>query len=167
MRVEAALLPLIVCHCVVADDAVTGAFMRAPKQPVPRSSWRSKIRITAGVFIAAAIQRAICGISAPTTLGLSPRPAPSRNEIRGLDRAAQTARKLNPDICPRPRPPSRPARCCKRSELSRGGTASMPIREKGRRRPGSQPARPFSRPQPPADRCQSAGLFAHDLAVHR
>jgi len=107
MRVEAALLPLIVCHCVVADDAVTGAFMRAPKQPVPRSSWRSKIRITAGVFIAAAIQRAICGISAPTTLGLSPRPAPSRNEIRGLDRAAQTARKLNPDICPRPRPPSR------------------------------------------------------------
>jgi uncharacterized glyoxalase superfamily protein PhnB len=32
------------------DDATivssqTGAFMRAPKQPVPRSSWRSKIRI--------------------------------------------------------------------------------------------------------------------------
>jgi hypothetical protein len=26
MRVEATLLPLIVCHCVVADDAVTGAY---------------------------------------------------------------------------------------------------------------------------------------------
>src|SRR3984893_2457640 len=35
----------------------------------------------------------------------------------------------------------------------------MPVREKGRRSPGSPPARPFSRPQPPADRRQSAGLF--------
>ena len=39
----------------------------------------------------------------------------------------------------------------------------MPVREKGRRSPGSQPARPFSRLQPPADRRQSAGLFAHSL----
>jgi hypothetical protein len=37
----------------------------------------------------------------------------------------------------------------------------MPVREKGRRSAGSQPARPFSRPQPPADRRQSAGLFAY------
>ena len=37
----------------------------------------------------------------------------------------------------------------------------MPVREKGRRRPGSQPARPFSRPQPPADRRQSAALLAY------
>src|SRR5438309_5501764 len=52
---------------------------------------------------------------------------------------------------------------CKRSEVSAGGTASMPVREKGRRSPGSQPARRFSRPQPPADRRQSAGLFAYSL----
>ena len=39
----------------------------------------------------------------------------------------------------------------------------MPVREKGRRSPGSQPARPFSRPQPAADRRQSAGLFAYSL----
>jgi hypothetical protein len=42
----------------------------------------------------------------------------------------------------------------------------MPVREKARRSPGSQPARPFSRPQPPADRRQSAGLFAYSLRVH-
>jgi hypothetical protein len=34
-----------------------------------------------------------------------------------------------------------------------------------RRSPGSQPVRPFSRPQPPADRRQSAGLFAYCLRV--
>ena len=34
----------------------------------------------------------------------------------------------------------------------------MPVREKGRRSPGSPPARPFSRPQPPADRRQNAGF---------
>jgi len=62
--------------------------------------------------------------------------------------------------------PPRPRVVCKRSELSGGGTASMPVREKGRRSPGSQPARPFSRPQPPADRRQSAGLFAYSLRVH-
>src|SRR5438477_3951973 len=55
--------------------------------------------------------------------------------------------------------PPRPRVVCKWSELSGGGTASMPVREKGRRAPGSQPARPFSRPQPPADRRQSAGLL--------
>src|SRR5438309_7723616 len=54
--------------------------------------------------------------------------------------------------------PPRPRLVCNRSELSGGGTASMPVREKGRRRPGSPPARPFSRPQPPADRRQSAGF---------
>src|SRR5437763_9363104 len=54
--------------------------------------------------------------------------------------------------------PPRPRVVCKRSEPSGGGTASMPVREKGRRRPGSPPARPFSRPQPPADRRQSAGF---------
>jgi len=62
--------------------------------------------------------------------------------------------------------PPRPRVGCKRSELSGGGTASMPVREKGRRRPGSPPARPFSRPQPPADRRQSARLFAYGLRVH-
>src|SRR6202011_2940576 len=62
--------------------------------------------------------------------------------------------------------PPRPRVICKRSELSRGGTASMPVREKGRRSPGSQPARPFSRPQPPANRRQCAGLFAYRLRVH-
>ena len=31
---------------------------------------------------------------------------------------------------------------------------------------GSQPARPFSRPQPPADRRQSAGLFADSPGIH-
>jgi hypothetical protein len=41
------------------------------------------------------------------------------------------------------------------------------VREKGRRSPGSQPARPFSRPEPPADCRQSAGLFAFRLGVHR
>ena len=34
----------------------------------------------------------------------------------------------------------------------------MPVREKGRRGPGSQPARPFSRPQPHADRRQVRGF---------
>src|SRR6266436_9389473 len=34
----------------------------------------------------------------------------------------------------------------------------MPVREKGRRSLGSQPARPFSRPQPPADRRQVRGF---------
>src|SRR5947208_2509937 len=57
--------------------------------------------------------------------------------------------------------PPRPRVVCKRSELSGGGTASMPVREKGRRSPGSQPARPFSPPPPRADRRQSAGLFAY------
>jgi len=81
----------------------------------------------------------------------------------------KTARRLNRNsgqICPKPRPPPRPRVVCKRSELSGGGTASMPVREKGRRSPGSQPARPFSRPQPAADRRQSAGLFAYSLRVH-
>jgi hypothetical protein len=41
----------------------------------------------------------------------------------------------------------------------------MPVREKGPRSPGSEPARPFSRPQPPANRRQSAGLFAYSLRV--
>jgi len=62
--------------------------------------------------------------------------------------------------------PPRPRVVCKRSELSGGGTASMPVREKRRRSPGSPPARPFSRPKPPADRRQSAGLFAYSLRVH-
>jgi hypothetical protein len=52
----------------------------------------------------------------------------------------------------------RPHVVCKRSELSGGGTASMPVREKGRRRPGSQPARPLSCPQPPADRAKVRGF---------
>jgi hypothetical protein len=39
----------------------------------------------------------------------------------------------------------------------------MPVREKGLRSPGSQPARPFSRPQPSAECRQSAGLFAFRL----
>jgi len=38
----------------------------------------------------------------------------------------------------------------------------MPVREKGRRSPGSQPARPFSGPEPPEECRQSAGLFALD-----
>src|SRR3989440_8957275 len=54
--------------------------------------------------------------------------------------------------------PPRPRVICNRSDLSGGGTASMPVREKGRRSPGSPSARPFSRPQPPADRRQSAGF---------
>ena len=62
--------------------------------------------------------------------------------------------------------PPRPRVVCKRSEPSGGGTASMPVREKGRRSPGSPPARPFSRPQPAADRRQGAGLFGHSLGVH-
>ena len=37
----------------------------------------------------------------------------------------------------------------------------MPVRERGGRSPGSQPARPFSRPQSSADRRQSAGRFAY------
>jgi hypothetical protein len=40
----------------------------------------------------------------------------------------------------------------------------MSVREKGRRRPGSQPARPFSRPQPPAECRRSAALFAYASA---
>jgi hypothetical protein len=60
----------------------------------------------------------------------------------------------------------RPRVICKGSELSGGGTGSMPVREKGRRSPGSPPARPFSRPHPPVDRRQSAGLFAYSLGVH-
>src|SRR5438477_7483282 len=47
--------------------------------------------------------------------------------------------------------PPRPRVICNLSELSGGGTASMPVREKGRRSPGSQPAHPFSRPNPPAE----------------
>ena len=39
----------------------------------------------------------------------------------------------------------------------------MPVREKRRRSPGSQPTRPFSRPQPLAERRQSEGLFAYSL----
>jgi hypothetical protein len=66
-------------------------------------------------------------------------------------------------MCPRPRPARQFA---KGQNLSGGGTASMPVREKGPRSPGSQPARPFSRPQPPANRRQSAGLFAYSLRVH-
>ena len=54
--------------------------------------------------------------------------------------------------------PPRPRVVCKRSELSGGGTASMPVREKGRRSPGSQPACPFSRPQPPADAAKVRGF---------
>src|ERR1700752_2126996 len=55
--------------------------------------------------------------------------------------------------------PPRPRVVCERSELSRGGTASMPVREKGRRSPGSQPARSFSRPQPAADRRKVRGFL--------
>jgi hypothetical protein len=66
---------------------------------------------------------------------------------------------------PRPRPP-RPGRCCKQSELSRGGTASMPFGEKRPRSVGLRAARPFSRPQPHADPRTSAGLFADSPGVH-
>jgi len=34
----------------------------------------------------------------------------------------------------------------------------MPVREKGRRSPGSQPARPFSRPQPPQNAAKVRGF---------
>ena len=61
--------------------------------------------------------------------------------------------------------PPRPRLVCKRSELSGGGTASMPVREKRRRSPSSLPARPFSRPPPSADRRQSAGLCAYGHQV--
>ena len=61
-------------------------------------------------------------------------------------------------MCPRPRPHRGCASSAKWSELSRGGTASMPRREKRRRRPGSQPARPFSRPQPPAEWAKVRGF---------
>src|SRR5271169_1735321 len=44
-------------------------------------------------------------------------------------------------------------RCrCERSGLSRGGTASMPIREKGPRRAGWWPVGPLSRHNPCPDR---------------
>jgi hypothetical protein len=69
-------------------------------------------------------------------------------------------------MCLKPRPHRGRASVCKKSELSGGGTASMPVREKRPRSPGSEPARPFSRPQPPADRRQSAGLFAYSPGVH-
>jgi hypothetical protein len=40
-----------------------------------------------------------------------------------------------------------------------------PSERKGEGVPVCRPARPFSRPQPPADRRQSAGLFAYSLRV--
>jgi hypothetical protein len=40
----------------------------------------------------------------------------------------------------------------------------MPVREKGRRRPGSQPARPFSRPQPPQNAAKVRG-FSHTASA--
>ena len=79
----------------------------------------------------------------------------------GLDEAAQTARKLNRNsgqMCPG-RGPAAAARRCKRSKPRRWETASRPFSEKRRRRPGSPPARPFSRPRPPAERRQTAGAF--------
>jgi hypothetical protein len=52
-----------------------------------------------------------------------------------------------------------------RRELSRGGTASMPVREKRTKEVGSQPARPFSRPHVRAHSRESAGLFAYSPGV--
>src|SRR6202035_3581271 len=52
----------------------------------------------------------------------------------------------------------RPRVVCKRSELSGGGTASMPVREKGRRSPGSQPARPSHVPSHPQTAAKVRGF---------
>jgi hypothetical protein len=54
--------------------------------------------------------------------------------------------------------PPRPRVVCKRSELSGGGTAAMPVREKGRRSPGSQPARPFYVPSHPQTAAKVRGF---------
>jgi hypothetical protein len=40
----------------------------------------------------------------------------------------------------------------------------MSVREKGRRRPGSQPLRPFSRPQPPRNAAKVRG-FSHTASA--
>jgi hypothetical protein len=44
----------------------------------------------------------------------------------------------------------------------RSGAGNRPVPS-----PGSQPARPFSRPEPPAECRQSAGLFWRSPGVHR
>jgi hypothetical protein len=61
-------------------------------------------------------------------------------------------------MCPRPRPTAAACRFATGSEIAGGGTASMSVREKGRRKPGSQPARPFSRPQPPHNAAKVRGF---------
>ena len=62
--------------------------------------------------------------------------ADGNRSATGLDRAAQTARKLSRIRTDKPQATDlpRPSRRRTRSELSGGGTASMPVREKGQER---------------------------------
>src|SRR5580704_18375951 len=61
---------------------------------------------------------------------------------------------------------ARPERRCRRSGLPQGGTASMPVREKGTNGTGSRASRPASRPRARAERRETAGLSAHRHGIH-
>jgi len=89
----------------------------------------------------------------------------------GLDGAAETARRLNRNsgqiMAPGPRPTAAARSFAKRSELSGGGTASMPVREKGRRSSRfAACASLLTSASHPQTAAKSAGLFAHSLRVH-
>jgi hypothetical protein len=86
-----------------------------------------------------------------------------------LGRAAQTAQKLNMRTGTAmlgPQFTARPERRCRRSGLPQGGTASMPVREKGTNGTGSRASRPVSRPRARAERRETAGLSAHRHGIH-
>jgi CubicO group peptidase (beta-lactamase class C family) len=106
-------------------------------------------------------------VSVTAAGGMSTSIASIANWLR-FQGAAQTARRLNRNsgrICPRP--PLHRGRASFATVRTFGRWDCInTVREKGRRSPGSQPARPFSRPQPPADRRQSAGLIAYSFRVH-
>ena len=61
---------------------------------------------------------------------------------------------------------ARPERRCRRSGLPQGGTASMPVREKGTNGTGTRASRPVSRPCARAERRETAGLSTHRHGIH-
>jgi hypothetical protein len=118
------------------------------------------------------ILHVICAAIAKSTQlhGYNSRPSKQiRQRYRPLNRAERGKLRLNRNsgqICPRLRPHRGRASFANGQNFREVGLHQCPSERRGEGVLVRSPARPFSRPRPPADRRQSAGLFAYSLRVH-